>query len=501
VRTTPLHYHRETSYDRHRMSGHFLDWGNQPTVFKTYPGKTVLELPRDVRFPRTTLPEVLKKKDGPKNDIRIRSRKDLSRLLLLTYTLTATARHPGGEFAYRSAASAGALYPTEIYVALRGFADLEDGLYYFSVAAHGLVPLRPGDLSGVLADVTRVSLGGHSPLVFFFSAIFFRSAWKYRDRSYRYHLLDTGHVIENLFLASRALALPLALSFDFDDRGANRLLGLDESREVCLGFAKVSGDVQVSNVLSAALPDLPEEVKQASHVASKEVDYQLIREMHWAGAESVARAAPEMNMIEEVGVRPRQWTEIAPSATPAETGAFTDAVFGRRSRRNFIPKAMQADHVSALLESLTRTDPAASLYGGSICTGFITRGCEGMVDGFYLLNTGNKAFALVSRDVSLKEMASICLDQMWLANGGIHFLFMTNLEVLDRSWGGRGYRYAMMTAGRMGERLYLAAESLGLGCCGIGAFYDGDAARRLALNPESRLLYLVAVGQVKKRIF
>jgi nitroreductase len=55
----------------------------------------------------------------------------------------------------------------------------------------------------------------------------------------------------------------------------------------------------------------------------------------------------------------------------------------------------------------------------------------------------------------------------------------------------------MMHAGRMGERLYLAAEALGLGACGIGALYDHEAAEALGLNHESRLLYLVAVGAVK----
>ncbi len=94
-------------------------------------------------------------------------------------------------------------------------------------------------------------------------------------------------------------------------------------------------------------------------------------------------------------------------------------------------------------------------------------------------------------------MAHVCLDQAWLANAAVHFVFMTNLHTLDRVWGARGYRYAMMTAGMMGERLYLVAEAMGLGCCGIGAFYDSEAAEILNLNTESRLLYLVAVGVVK----
>jgi nitroreductase len=97
-------------------------------------------------------------------------------------------------------------------------------------------------------------------------------------------------------------------------------------------------------------------------------------------------------------------------------------------------------------------------------------------------------------------MARICLDQRWLANAAVHFLFMTNLKELNELLGPRGYRYAMMTAGRLGERLYLTTAAMGLGCCGIGAFYDMEAADLLGLNNESRLLYVVAAGPVKSRI-
>ena len=95
-------------------------------------------------------------------------------------------------------------------------------------------------------------------------------------------------------------------------------------------------------------------------------------------------------------------------------------------------------------------------------------------------------------------MAWICLDQRWLTNAGVHFLFVSNLDVLDGTCGARGYRYAMLPAGRMGQRLYVAATAMGLGCCGIGALYDGEAAALLGLNEASVLLYLVAVGAVKK---
>ena len=81
--------------------------------------------------------------------------------------------------------------------------DIDNGLYHFAIQNHSLDPLRKGDVPGI---VDRE--GSH--LTLFLTAIFFRSAWKYRARAYRYHLLDTGHVAENLILALKASKLPLA---------------------------------------------------------------------------------------------------------------------------------------------------------------------------------------------------------------------------------------------------------------------------------------------------
>ena len=57
---TALEYHLKTSYRRDQMSGHYLDWANQPTVFKDYHGLQPQILPRDFDLPRTSLrnPEV-----------------------------------------------------------------------------------------------------------------------------------------------------------------------------------------------------------------------------------------------------------------------------------------------------------------------------------------------------------------------------------------------------------------------------------------------------------
>ena len=61
------------------------------------------------------------------------------------------------------------------------------------------------------------------------------------------------------------------------------------------------------------------------------------------------------------------------------------------------------------------------------------------------------------------RFAGICLDQEWIKAAGINFLFMANLEELEKAFGPRGYRYLMFNAGRIAQRIYLAARGPGPG--------------------------------------
>lgn len=497
---TSAEYHQVSSYRRHEMTPHFLDLGNKPTVFKDYPGNALVPLPADLQLPEEKLSALLKKggSDPPANIIGL---EDLSTILRLTCSLTAKARHPGDDFYFRNVASAGALYPTEIYVATQGVDRLDDGLYHFSIRRQGLFPLRLKDLSGLSAESSPLPQNKTPRLTFFLTVIFFRSAWKYRDRSYRYHLLDTGHLTENLTLALKAVNLPFHLSYDFDDRRVNRLLGLDENREVALAITHVARDEPGFSGTYVEVEELPEPVKEASRVSGSEIDYPALREMHGAASKIHSDAQSGLSMLHELGIAPKTWVKNERHGEWPEISGYADAVFHRRSRRNFVKEPLGKNLFMSLLESLCFREPpfppGARIRRPSIAIGFLLGRVEGMSPGFYLLDPVESCTGLVTSGLLTETMARISLDQGWLAHTSLHFLFLTNLEALDRSRGPRGYRYAMMDAGRLGERLYLNASAMGLGCCGIGAFYDEEAAQMLGVHQATRLLYLVAVGPVK----
>lgn len=496
-------YHDHTSYQRDRMASHYLDWQNQPSVFKDYPGVTPLSLPSGLSLPEEKLSALLKSGQvGEK--VEEMDVEALSLILRMAHTLTAKARSAGGDYYFRSVASAGALYPTELYIAAHSVRGLDDGLYHFAIHRHCLYPIRAQDIIPHVVHFTQTPDNRVPRLSFFLTAIFFRSAWKYRDRSYRYHLLDTGHLVENLVQALKTLRLPAHLSYEFDDGRVNQLLGLDETKEVCLAVVHVLGNDDMAEATVGEIAELSGEMRSASQVAAKEMDYPAVREFHQASASLIPEAVPEREMHHELGVVPETWTRAPVSSTWPEIMNYSEALFQRRSKRNFVKEPLSEDHLGALVDSICAEDLADSAGGAeyhrSLSVGLLARDVEDMEPGFYLLDTTKASLGLVTSGDFMESMAHICLDQQWLANAATHFLFITNLELMDRTWGARGYRYAMLAAGRMGQRLYLAATAMGMGCCGIGALYDGEAAERLGLNEASRLLYLVAVGPIKSKI-
>jgi len=494
---TIYRYHQQTSYERGKMAGYQLDWQNQPSVCKEYKGIDPILLPDNMPSMSQDIFKILKKNNAdqglPHMDLE-----QLSVILRLTYTFTARASR-GGYFYYRSAASAGALYPTEIYIVTGKVKGLDDGLYHFGIHGHCLTQLRTGDLSGFVADHLIPPSGTLPVITFLFTSIFFRSSWKYHERAYRYHLLDTGHVVENLSIAAKALGLPLRLSYDFNDKNINRLAGLDDQKEASLALAYIPGLKSSDNSCMPMINVLSDDIKNASTVSEKEIQYPVIPEIHEAGKSAVLDSCHINDVSDFTEFSIETWITLPDAHPGEETVSYPDCLFKRRSRRNIVNVPMEQNILLALLDALCADDfsipQTRSEYSHSFSTGFVTGNIEGVDQGIYILDREHRRSGLVKSGNFIDRMAHACLDQLWLKNASIHFLFFSDLERLEQRLGPRGYRCAMMGAGRMGEKIYLLASALGLGCCGIGAFYDQEAADIIGLNKSSRLLYLVAVGR------
>jgi hypothetical protein len=175
----------------------------------------------------------------------------------------------------------------------------------------------------------------------------------------------------------------------------------------------------------------------------------------------------------------------------------------RRSRRNFVAAPVSRDefmtYMGLLADAMGPLSGMPAVCRSALTVGFLAGGDLPVPPGFYLLDGRRRRMGQVLDGRLTRAMATASLDQMWLQHAGLHLLFITDPALLDRTWGARGYRYAMIEAGRLGQQAYLAATALGWGACGIGAIYDHEAADLLGLTNGGALIYLIGVGPVKTR--
>lgn len=121
----------------------------------------------------------------------------------------------------RTAPSAGATYPLEVYLATA------DGLFHYQPAGHELFMLADRDLRHDLAaaglDQAWIR---EAPAVFVFTAVVRRTSQRYGTRAERYVHLEAGHACQNLLLQAEALGLGGVPVGAFEDQRVARLLGL-----------------------------------------------------------------------------------------------------------------------------------------------------------------------------------------------------------------------------------------------------------------------------------
>jgi SagB-type dehydrogenase family enzyme len=231
-------FQEETKYTPETLGTHYLDWNRMPERYKRYP-----ESIRKIPLPNPDIGRGMNIWDAFSRRRSVRRYSDtvlplgtLSTLLWATQGITAAA----GNFQFRSAPSAGALYPIETYLIVRSVEKLPEGLYHFRPFAFDLELVKAGDFGRSLAEA---ALGqrmiAEAQLAFIWTAIVARSRWKYRQRAYRYIYLDAGHIAQNLYLAGTAAGLGIcSVGAFFDDR-INSLIGVDGTEETVLYLASV----------------------------------------------------------------------------------------------------------------------------------------------------------------------------------------------------------------------------------------------------------------------
>jgi SagB-type dehydrogenase family enzyme len=249
-------FQEKTSYQRSSMRETELNWQNKPATYKFYSYAPVFSLPAPAHAPGQDPQSDLWDCVAHRRSVRSFgatpvSLQELSSLLWASAGITTSYITPHGQEFYRATPTAGALYPIETYVVVNKVDGLEPGLYHYRVAgvdmlerpmvegSHALEQLRTGNLrEELVAASLDQPFCGKAGAVFLWTAVFARSAWKYKERAYRYFYLDAGHMAAHLSLGAVALGLGSCPVAAFYDDEINRLLGVDGESE---GYMTAAG--------------------------------------------------------------------------------------------------------------------------------------------------------------------------------------------------------------------------------------------------------------------
>ena len=132
---------------------------------------------------------------------------------------------------YRTAPSAGALYPMEVYLVAGAVERLSPGVYRYDPAAHELALLGEGDRRNRLA---RAAHGQdwvrEAPAVLVIAGVYARTASKYGQRAERYVPIEVGHAAQNVYLQCTASGLATVFVGAFDDDEVRGVLGLSDTQ-------------------------------------------------------------------------------------------------------------------------------------------------------------------------------------------------------------------------------------------------------------------------------
>jgi SagB-type dehydrogenase family enzyme len=513
-------YHHATkhTFDSVRANAHFLDWRNQPNPFRSYEGVPVIPLAPDPGFPgigafaaMAALAERSRELNGRAPELTDGIQLDvtwLSRLLWHSMAVSAWKKIPRSaeRYSLRVNPSSGNLHPTEAYLALGGFAGIGDGLYHYRADRHALEHLSRGNAIGEIARALDLPWAADARLIVGLTSIFWREAWKYRDRAYRYCCHDLGHAMMSLLLAARALGMSGGVVAHFTDLRAARALGLPkDSDEAPMAFLVFPQSAQRSRAPEAHLAPQERFSGVANELSEEEIPYHLLLGMH----RSTILADPPGPLPRVAAVAPNNIERAADIAlAPARDAALGSTVRRRRSALDFDADSapMERGDFEQLLDFATRdwradwrgnfdgprasggrSEPQMASRGADFVTLWLyvhrVRDCE---QGVYRWDASMRTLERLHRGDVERVAAYLSLEQSLAGNACFAVSMIADLAGAAHTFGNRGYRYVLFEAGAIGQRLYVGAEALGWNATGIGAFYDDDVHRYLGLLDDAQ---------------
>jgi SagB-type dehydrogenase family enzyme len=486
--TTVIEYHDRTKHrpTRYAASLGYMDWATQPDPFRRYEGAELIPLKLSTITPPYHL---LFGDELPSAPLCSES---VSQLLRYGLGLAAWKSHSGSRWALRCNASSGNLQPSECYILtppLEGISQTA-ALSHYAPHEHALEILHQfGTPLDIEKDTVLIAL----------SSIFWREAWKYGERCWRYCQLDAGHAYQAIKISAAAMGWKCdILSIDSGEIG--RLCGLDqihrfdpheqESPDMLLRLSLSS-----QKISKIALPTVPPLDSRANLLSPSHHDWPILEVIDTATQ----------------GIYPLPQPLTQSRITPPPSKSTGEIILKRRS-------AQMMDG-SSISEAQFRQLLNASLF----CTEtsdvhfvlFVHR-VEGLPKGLYtyIRNIADLESLKVAMDSTfdwkdcneglylLREgdyrgaAQMISCNQEIAKDAAFSFGMLCRFGESLETYGAIGYKNLYHQCGAIGQMLYLEATSLGLSATGIGCFLDDEFHALLGLHDlKYQSLYHFTIGR------
>ncbi|MGK7943955.1 MAG: SagB family peptide dehydrogenase [Microcystaceae cyanobacterium] len=421
----PFHEATKHSYLSVMIDPNYVDSSTQPTVFKHYPAFYR-------RFPLET-------------DNVIDS------FVHLTSCISFQKMYREGEYSLRVIPSAGALYPTEIYVQIRGRKGLIDGIYHLEVDTNSLTLIYELIDDGLEAYL--FPQGMIKGVIFLISCSYFRSSWKYKNRSLRYCFLDSGHHIGAIEASGWAHQRETQVLFEFDKLALNQVLGLENKEFI------------TACVLSGEFKD------------------KSVKPLHSSIPFVCATDYFEANRFIEKGYQETSCDQVSsfqsiksPDLLDYNLEHLKTSIMNRRSVRRFKEGTISQEQFREVLSFIQQPLPTHQVEELNIY--YVINRVEGLTSGIYLKGQ------LIKEGDFTEKCKYLCVNQALARDSAVNFLITSDYH---------NYQTAMQWAGWLGHRLYLISQMLNLQCSGIGAYYDDET--QALLETDQAVLYTLAIGQ------
>ena len=529
-----------------------IDWSTQPNPNRVFDSFPKVALPTSILDAPVATLQLLADGLGAVPASQLQPPQNLKTLgtwLYLADGVTIEKRIGSRRVSLRSCPSSGALYPFEVYVAAFAVDGLAPGLYHYSPREFSLRRLRDGAIALTHLKRGRPDLEFLKtvPAALLVSTNFWRSAWRYRQRAYRYVLQDAGHLVQNLVAVGAALGVQTTTRLRVNDKTTRELIGVPDDADfqeheavqaMVVWADRASEPIALSSAPPAPLrgaaafdpiapPPTPSPLALPSDgggtgagellpilrapLSAQSVPYGSIHAAHEdcvAPGVAVREIRPPLTELSPMSMLPpaaqaAHVQDLVPpeSLTEGDGGApLRRVLLTRRSPADFLrqaiprPKLWWASRLAFRGGSHHPVMPDGP-HVGLVKPYWVLHDVAGMDEGVWFYDALEDRWLLLRRGQFRMETQYLALEQPPVGNAAAVCFMVADLPSLMSAAGPDAYRLAHLEAGIVAQRIHLAACAMDIGCAGVGAFYDDEVRRFFDLDRTGwEPVYAVALG-------